>query len=81
MIPQIENAPVDSSGDRENWAHSHRAEYEGLVFSTDDPVTVIIYSLLAIIILGLLYYIVQKIITQPVILEELNPLPYSSNTI
>jgi hypothetical protein len=81
MIPQIENAPVGPSGDRENWAHSHRAEYTGLVFSTDNPVTVIIYSLLAIIILGLLYYIVRKIITQPVILEELNPLPYSSNTI
>jgi hypothetical protein len=81
MIPLIQNTPMGSSGDRAPSPHSHTAESPGLFFSTNNPVIVIIYSLIAIGILVLLYYIVRKIICQPVTLEVLNPNLYCSNSI
>jgi hypothetical protein len=81
MIPPTQNPPVGSSEDSAPSPHSHTAESPGLLFSTNNPITIIIYSLIAIVIIVLLYFIVQKIITQPVTLEELNPNLYCSNSI
>jgi hypothetical protein len=50
------------------------------VFSTNDPLTVIIYSLVAAFFILLIFFVIRKIITQPVTLEE--AYPYNcSNTI